>query len=304
MIPEQSSEPHVNHAVDSQVSQVNGPTAPEDATMQVQDSVVPPDVAGVGKVDGNHAVTESTNEDNETNWDPLQSQGPVNTLKSDLLEGIEEENRMTNSDAGLEGRVEPPSSASRRASQHRLELKLSSPPPWEFIDPPNDDDVRKDMNGPSMNTRTLIPKSSYYHGPPTGDAAYGTAPIGHIGIHHPREILRVERDYTGGEVIQFSPSYPLELEGRITPTQFLESINLINEVLISAHSLRHSLLENVLAVFTLQLSRLTQISHYEKEMRRLRRMIDDLNGDLYNPVGLNILSPESVAFLFLEIEYY
>jgi hypothetical protein len=60
MIPEQSSEPHVNHAVDSQVSQVNGPTAPEDATMQVQDSVVPPDVAGVGKVDGNHAVTEST----------------------------------------------------------------------------------------------------------------------------------------------------------------------------------------------------------------------------------------------------
>jgi len=259
-------------------------------------------------VHGNNAATESTNKVDEANWDPLQSQGPVHTsttLKSDLLEGVEEENRMANSDSGLEGRVEPPSSASRRASQHRLELKLSSPPPWEYIDPPtNDDDVRKDMNGPPTNTRSLIPKSSYYHGPPTGDAAYGTAPIGHIGIHHPREILRVERDYTGGEVIQFSPSYPLELEGRITPTQFLESVNLINEVLISAHSLRHSLLENVLAVFTLQLSRLAQTSHYEKEMRRLRRMIDDLNAEMYNPVGLNILWPESVAFLFLEIEYY
>lgn len=34
-------------------------------------------------------------------------------------------------------------------------------------------------------------------------------------MHHPREILRIERDYTGGEVIQFSPSYPLELEGRV-----------------------------------------------------------------------------------------
>ncbi len=103
-------------------------------------------------------------------------------------------------------------------------------------------------------------------------------------MHHPREILRIERDYTGGEIIQFSPSYPLELEGRvcvlhstdglqpysnmtltqITPTQFLESINLINEVLISAHSLRHSFSDNMLAVFTLQLSRLVLTSHYEK----------------------------------------
>jgi hypothetical protein len=103
-------------------------------------------------------------------------------------------------------------------------------------------------------------------------------------VHHPREILRIERDYTGGEVIQFSPSYPLELEGRVravhsaygvgpcvnmtltqvTPTQFLESINLINEVLISAHSLQPSFVDNMLAVFTLQLSRHVLTSHYEK----------------------------------------
>ena len=63
--------------------------------------------------------------------------------------------------------------------------------------------------------RPLIPKSSYYFGPPSPDSAYGTAPTGHIGVHHPREILRVERDYTGGELIQFAPIYPLELEGRV-----------------------------------------------------------------------------------------
>lgn len=51
---------------------------------------------------------------------------------------------------------------------------------------------------------------------------------------------------------------------QITPTQFLESINAINEVLISAHSLRHSFLDNMLSVFTLQLSRLILTSHYEK----------------------------------------
>ena len=61
----------------------------------------------------------------------------------------------------------------------------------------------------------MIPHSSYYFGPPPLDSAYGTNPIGHIGVHHPRELLRIERDYSGGEVIQFSPVYPLELEGRV-----------------------------------------------------------------------------------------
>ncbi|KAJ7785662.1 Golgin subfamily A member 7/ERF4 family-domain-containing protein [Mycena metata] len=145
----------------------------------------------------------------------------------------------------------------------------------------------------------MIPKSSYYFGPPPSDSAYGSQPVGQIGLHHPREILRVERDYTGGELVQFAPIYPLELEGRITPTQFLETINAINELLISAHSLRHSFLDNVLSMLSLQLSRLILTSHYEKEMRRLQALIQDLNTRVYNPAGLNILWPHKVAFLFV-----
>ncbi|KAH6917665.1 Golgin subfamily A member 7/ERF4 family-domain-containing protein, partial [Coprinopsis sp. MPI-PUGE-AT-0042] len=152
--------------------------------------------------------------------------------------------------------------------------------------------------------RRLIPKSSYYSGPPPSDTAYGTPPMGHIGVHHPREILRVERDFTGGEVIQFAPIYPLELEGRLTPTQFLESINSINEVLISAHSLRHAFLDNVVTLMSLQLSTLVMSTHFDKELKKLRSLIGDLNGMLFNPVGLNILWPGDIAFQFLEIEYY
>ena len=70
--------------------------------------------------------------------------------------------------------------------------------------------------GYSRNGRPLVPKSSYYFGPPGPDSAYGTPPVGQIGVHHPREILRIERDYTGGEVIQFAPIYPLELENRVS----------------------------------------------------------------------------------------
>lgn len=63
--------------------------------------------------------------------------------------------------------------------------------------------------------RYRIPRSSYYFGPPVDTSVYGTDPIGHIGEHHPREIIRIERDYSGGELVQFSPAYPLELEGRV-----------------------------------------------------------------------------------------
>jgi hypothetical protein len=34
-------------------------------------------------------------------------------------------------------------------------------------------------------------------------------------------------------------------------------------------------------------------------MRRLERLISDLNAELYNPVGLNIVWPRKVAFLFV-----
>jgi len=210
--------------------------------------------------------------------------------------------------------VKPRTTVVRQASKIQLDAKLE-PQPWDLVDPPETNgqtnaEYYASIRGQKYNTlnssraRALIPKSSYYFGPPPSDSAYGTQPIGQIGVHHPREILRVERDYTGGELIQFAPIYPLELEGRITPTQFLESINAINELLISAHSLRHSFLDNMLSVFTLQLSKLILTSHYEKEMRRLQLLIQELNARVYNPVGLNILWPRKVAFLFMEVEYY
>ncbi|KAL5534715.1 hypothetical protein ACEPAG_1179 [Sanghuangporus baumii] len=195
-----------------------------------------------------------------------------------------------------------------------------SPQPWDLVDPPPNNNeerlrrLRKDSNrslpGSMVNVvvkdgkKYRIPHSSYYFGPPPDTSAFGTDPIGHIGVHHPREIVRIERDYSGGDLPQFSPAYPLELEGRITPTQFLETINTINETLLDAHSLRWSFVDNTLAVLTLYISRLFIESNYDRKMRRLRELIEKLNKEMYNPVGLNILWPKHVAFMFLEIEYY
>ncbi|PFH50726.1 hypothetical protein AMATHDRAFT_144367 [Amanita thiersii Skay4041] len=271
------------------------------------------DTIGLASESSGAQGTSTTDEDQtkEVSWDPLQSPSKdggdddaTAPVKGMDLTGEVEEGDVTDSNGRLEDRVETNTDAAKRASHLRFNIKPSSPPIWEVLGH-TDNERQKEENGvhiaPRNQTRSLIPKSSYYYGSPGADTAYGTSPIGHIGVHHPREILRIERDYSGGEVIQFTPSYPLELEGRITPTQFLESINTINEILISAHSLRSSFVDNILAVFTLQLSRLIYVSHYKKEMRRLREVISELNEGLYNPVGLNILWPRNVAFLYVSL---
>ncbi|KAF8308440.1 hypothetical protein DL93DRAFT_2159016 [Clavulina sp. PMI_390] len=164
------------------------------------------------------------------------------------------------------------------------------------------------QNHPEDSTATpssaFIPKSSYYTGPPGAGSAFGTDPVGEIGVHYPREILRVERDYSAGEIPQFHSTFPLELEGRITPTQFQETINDINELLISAHDLGKSARYNALAAFTLYVSTLVMSSHYDQEMQKLEALIEEKNANLYQPQGLRILWPRKTAFLFLEIEYY
>jgi hypothetical protein len=217
---------------------------------------------------------------------------------------INQEPPPTSSSVAFIGINYVPDSADSQMSSHRLP---PHPTPWESV-------ALQSVHGnaatghtsfpPTPQVKRTVPVSSYYFGPPPPNSAYFTPPVGQIGVHHPREIVRVERDYSGGEIVQFSSTYPLEFEGRITPTQFLESINAINEILISAHSLWHSVFDNCVEIFSLQSSRLLLSTHYEREMNRLRRHVDDLNHQLFNPVGLSLVWPRKVGFLFLEIEYY
>lgn len=193
-----------------------------------------------------------------------------------------------------------------------------TPPIWETVDPPPDHNSGRSHIQPETSSarnqnqcvcfagyaekrsfyrlshrKGLVPKSSYYFGPPPVDSAYGTDPQGQIGVHHPREVLRVERDWSVGDIPQFTSSYPLELENRVrlknrwiesvllmdviyqlSPTEYLETVNAINEILISAYDLRYSALDNAVAFFTLYLSRLVVRSHYEKVCPRVSSSLD------------------------------
>ena len=45
-------------------------------------------------------------------------------------------------------------------------------------------------------------------------------------------------------------------------------------------------------------------THRWQEMRRLKQKFEELNTQLYNPVGLHILWPQKVAFLFVSTVLY
>lgn len=68
---------------------------------------------------------------------------------------------------------------------------------------------------------------------------------------------------------------------QITPTQFLEMINAINEILLSAHSLSYAFVDNALAFFSLQVSRAVKKTHYEK-VRTLPQLCPEPSGPLDN----------------------
>ena len=66
---------------------------------------------------------------------------------------------------------------------------------------------------------------------------------------------------------------------QITPTQFLETINAINEYLLSAHSLGHAFVDNALAFFSLQITRAITRTHYEKVRVDFARNCLDVDAD-------------------------
>ena len=47
-------------------------------------------------------------------------------------------------------------------------------------------------------------------------AAFSGDPMGVIGKDLPREVVRVQRDWSGGEIIQFQSLFPPEFEARVS----------------------------------------------------------------------------------------
>ena len=64
-----------------------------------------------------------------------------------------------------------------------------------------------------LDDQPVIPPS--YLGQLPAEHSYGAPATNLIGVHYPREIVRIERDYTSGELPQFTTLHPRELDGRV-----------------------------------------------------------------------------------------
>ncbi|GAA5855321.1 hypothetical protein JCM5353_007411, partial [Sporobolomyces roseus] len=128
---------------------------------------------------------------------------------------------------------------------------------------------------------------------------FGSPPVGTIGVDKPREVIRIERDYSSGTgIAQFWAGWIWELEGRVSPTEYQTILNDLNTILAEAHDPFKSVVDNTMAVLTLWLSPYLKKSHYEKEMDKFDQCLVRVNKEILNGKGLNLLSPKKNAWLF------
>ncbi|KAL1413807.1 hypothetical protein Q8F55_001591 [Vanrija albida] len=143
------------------------------------------------------------------------------------------------------------------------------------------------------------PRSSVPHAAASSNTYYGQPPTGTIGRDLPKEIVRVERDYSLGDICQISTNFPVELDGRVTPTDFAKFVEAVNEPLRDAYSVSGAVVDNVIAVLSWWTSLWWRTSHFEKELQRAEAVIREANETTFNPVGLNVLSPREVALQYV-----
>ncbi|GAA6058825.1 hypothetical protein JCM10212_002769 [Sporobolomyces blumeae] len=194
----------------------------------------------------------------------------------------------------------PPAAVSREPSQVARTTPPSRPAEEAAAAGP-----RPVLPIPSTSLPSRYSVSSQTSSRAGGQSVFGTPPQGTVGTSEPRELIRIERDYSaGGDACQFWAGWIWELEGRVSPTDYQAMLDELNSILTSAYDPRKSILDNALAVLTLWISPLLLKTHYEREIRRFEQAMDRANREVMNPAGLNLVNPKRNAYLFLELEYY
>ncbi|KAI9225941.1 MAG: Golgin subfamily A member 7/ERF4 family-domain-containing protein [Piptocephalis tieghemiana] len=118
----------------------------------------------------------------------------------------------------------------------------------------------------------------------------------------PVRILHIPRDWSQGEIIRFSESFPPELEGRLTHEQLLTTISGVNDRLKEAGEVTAlSIIESIFTFLTLYLTTSLFPSRYDRAIKRARKWVDEENVRVYKHVGMAFVDPQSTAFQFLEL---
>jgi hypothetical protein len=115
--------------------------------------------------------------------------------------------------------------------------------------------------------------------------------------------VRVDREYRQDERCRFvAEPMPTALEGRITPEEFRETIQALNNLLASGEdSTGRSFLRNLFSCATLYLGFCCTRSNYQLTLDKASAFLAEENKRLYRKRGLQWRDPRETAFLHVSI---
>lgn len=137
------------------------------------------------------------------------------------------------------------------------------------------------------------------HGTPMEElgtsAAMSTPPQGCMKIF-------LQRDYSKGTCVRFHNRFPPELETRIEPNVFEQTINSINDMYADAEQMSCGrYCEGCLGCITAYLVFLCLETHYEQMMKKITKYIAEQNERVWVPRGLYLTNPVERGLRVIEI---
>ncbi|CAG8536452.1 12193_t:CDS:2 [Ambispora leptoticha] len=136
--------------------------------------------------------------------------------------------------------------------------------PYSYSEDPETDSKHiSEIAEDGMTTSRLAEVDPSVQGLPTQDTRSSSRSTS-AQIPTPKQIIRIDRDYSRGELCQFYTAFPLEIDGRVTPRVFQQTITTLNELLERAHSPKYNWVDNFLACLTLYTSTLCKRPHYDR----------------------------------------
>ncbi|XP_002131890.2 golgin subfamily A member 7 [Ciona intestinalis] len=117
-----------------------------------------------------------------------------------------------------------------------------------------------------------------------------------------RKRIFLQRDFSNGMAVRFQTRFPSELDGRVNPEEFSQTISVLNEKYRQAEEISFSTYcEGCLACLTGYLLLLCINTHYKKVLKEISKYIEDQNNTIYWPKRILIKDPFESGLRSIEI---
>ena len=115
----------------------------------------------------------------------------------------------------------------------------------------------------------------------------------------------VQRDYSHGVGVRFAATFPADLSGRIDDESFNYLISKVNRLFDEAERLSlFSILDSLVGCLTAYLIFLCYDSYYDRCLKRVSRLIEDQNEQVWKPKGLLLTDPKDRGLRCIEITIF